>query len=467
MAHSVLNGRCPAGEFAHQCLDAIDRSSSLNVFTYVAREEAQLAADRIGLERTSSESLGPLAGVPIAIKDGICTRGMPTTSGSAMLSKFIPPYDATVVQRLKQAGAIIIGKTNMDEFAMGSSTEKSFFGPTKNPHDTDRVAGGSSGGSAACVAAGLCPVALGSDTGGSIRQPAAFCGVTGLKPTYGRVSRYGLIAYASSLDQIGPIARTAEDCALVMNVIAGHDPLDSTSARMETEDYTARLKQSIKGLRFGVCKEHFNEGLHPEIDSAIQSAIGTIRQLGGEIVELSMPHSKWAVPTYYLIASCEASSNLARYDGVRHTQRADGSDLEQMYSATRSRFFGTEVKRRIMLGTFALSSGYYDAYYLKASKVRRLIKQDYDQAFSKCDVILGPTTPTPPFRLGEHSSSPVEMYLADIYTVSANLAGVPAISIPIGWTADKLPIGMQLQGPMFSEAMLLQVAHQLEGFSKG
>jgi aspartyl-tRNA(Asn)/glutamyl-tRNA(Gln) amidotransferase subunit A len=421
-----------------------------------------VAASKIDQQRKLGKPLGTLAGLPIAIKDGICTAGLPTTAGSRILSHFVPPYDATVIDKLKQAQAIIVGKTNMDEFAMGSSTENSCYGPTLNPWSSEHVAGGSSGGSAAAIAAGMAPAALGSDTGGSIRQPAAFCGITGLKPTYGSVSRYGLIAYGSSLDQIGPMARSADECALLMNVIAGHDERDSTSVKHNHEDYLANLSQSIKGMRVGVCREHFEEGLDCEIAQAVRQCIDQLVQLGASVVEISMPSSHYAVPAYYVIAPCEASSNLARFDGVRYTSRVPASDLEQMYSKTRGQLFGAEVQRRIMLGTFALSSGYYDAYYLKASKVRQLIRNEFDRAWQTCDLLVGPTTPTPPFKLGEHAQDPVAMYLADIYTVSANLAGIPAISFPVGFTQNGLPIGVQLQGPRFSETHLLQVAHQYQ-----
>ena len=379
-----------------------------------------------------------------------------------MLEKFSPPYDATIVEKLKSAGAIIIGKTNMDEFAMGSSTENSFFGPTANPWATNRVPGGSSGGSAACVAGRLAPVAIGSDTGGSIRQPASFCGITGLKPTYGSVSRYGLIAFASSLDQIGPMTRTAKESALLMSVIAGFDPRDSTSSKIQVADFLNNLESPINGLRIGVVREHLDEGLNSEVNSKITDAISVFKQLGANIEEIEMPHTKSAIAAYYIIAPCEASSNLARYDGVRYTFRAQADDLEEMYRKTRGQGFGDEVKQRIMLGTYALSSGYYEAYYLKASKVRRMIKQDYDEAFQKVDLILGPTTPTTAFKLGQHTQDPLAMYLADIYTVSANLAGIPAISVPVEPSSTGLPIGLQLQSRAYEENTLLQAAHQFQ-----
>jgi aspartyl-tRNA(Asn)/glutamyl-tRNA(Gln) amidotransferase subunit A len=424
-------------------------------------------AEKIDVKRAAGKPVGQLAGLPIAIKDGICTAGLRTTAGSKMLEDFVPPYDATIVSRLNDADAIVIGKTNMDEFAMGSSTENSFFGVAKNPWNEQHVPGGSSGGSAACVAGGLAPVAIGSDTGGSIRQPAAFCGITGLKPTYGRVSRYGLIAFASSLDQIGPMTSTVEDAALIMSVIAGHDSRDSTSAKNELPDFLNSIADTVgskplAGIRIGVCQEHFEAGLDSEVESAVRESTKVFEALGAEIKHVRLPNTKFAVATYYVVAPCEASSNLSRYDGVRYTHRAAAEDLEQMYCETRAEGFGEEVKKRIMLGTHALSSGYYDAYYLKASKVRRLIKQDYDLAFESVDLILGPTTPTPAFEIGQHSQDPLAMYLADIYTVSANLAGVPAISIPCGLSGSGLPIGLQLQARSFEEATLLKTAHQFQ-----
>ncbi len=461
-------GQIAAGDFsAVDCtryfIDEITRrDQEINSFLSVADESALAAATKIDKQRRAGQPLPPLAGLPIAIKDGICTTGQRTSAGSHMLEKFVPPYNATAVQRLVDDGAIVIGKTNMDEFAMGSSTENSYFGSTCNPWSTDCVPGGSSGGSAASVAANLVPAAIGSDTGGSIRQPAAFCGITGLKPTYGRVSRFGLIAFASSLDQIGPMTRTAEDCALVLSSIAGHDAKDSTSSHVGATDYVGSLHQPIQGLKIGVCREHFEDGLDAQVESSVKAAIEVLRQLGAEIVEIHLPHTAHAISVYYIIAPCEASSNLARFDGVRYTMREPGDDLEQMYCLTRAAGFGDEVKRRIMLGTYALSSGYYDAYYLQASKVRRLIKQDYDRALAEVDVILGPTTPTPAFRMGEHTKDPLEMYLADIYTVSANLAGVPAISLPCGFSDDGLPIGMQLQAAPFAEDVLLRVGHQYQ-----
>ena len=455
-------GEVTATDCVQHFLDRIEsHNGDLNAFISIS-ESAVEQAESIDQLRKAGKPVGCLAGLPIAIKDGICVAGQPTTAGSRMLEKFSPPYDATIVEKLKSAGAIIIGKTNMDEFAMGSSTENSFFGPTANPWATNRVPGGSSGGSAACVAGRLAPVAIGSDTGGSIRQPASFCGITGLKPTYGSVSRYGLIAFASSLDQIGPMTRTAKESALLMSVIAGFDPRDSTSSKIQVADFLNSLESPINGLRIGVVREHLDEGLNSEVNSKITDAISVFKQLGANIEEIEMPHTKSAIAAYYIIAPCEASSNLARYDGVRYTFRAQADDLEEMYRKTRGQGFGDEVKQRIMLGTYALSSGYYEAYYLKASKVRRMIKQDYDEAFQKVDLILGPTTPTTAFKLGQHTQDPLAMYLADIYTVSANLAGIPAISVPVEPSSTGLPIGLQLQGRAYEENTLLQAAHQFQ-----
>ena len=455
-------GEVTATDCVQHFLDRIEsHNGDLNAFISISASAVE-QAESIDQLRKAGKPVGCLAGLPIAIKDGICVAGQPTTAGSRMLEKFSPPYDATIVEKLKSAGAIIIGKTNMDEFAMGSSTENSFFGPTANPWATNRVPGGSSGGSAACVAGRLAPVAIGSDTGGSIRQPASFCGITGLKPTYGSVSRYGLIAFASSLDQIGPMTRTAKESALLMSVIAGFDPRDSTSSKIQVADFLNSLESPINGLRIGVVREHLDEGLNSEVNSKITDAISVFKQLGANIEEIEMPHTKSAIAAYYIIAPCEASSNLARYDGVRYTFRAQADDLEEMYRKTRGQGFGDEVKQRIMLGTYALSSGYYEAYYLKASKVRRMIKQDYDEAFQKVDLILGPTTPTTAFKLGQHTQDPLAMYLADIYTVSANLAGIPAISVPVEPSSTGLPIGLQLQGRAYEENTLLQAAHQFQ-----
>jgi len=463
IVRSVVEGELTAGQVVESFLKKIEgEDTRLNSFITVAGDQAMSAAEAVDRKRKNNQPLGPLAGLPVGVKDGICTAGLRTTAAFKMLANYLPPYDATVIERLKNGDAIIVGKTNMDEFAMGSTTESSHFGPTLNPWSMRHSPGGSSGGSAASVAARLVPVALGSDTGGSIRQPAAFCNLTGLKPTYGQVSRFGLIAYASSLDQIGPMARTAEDCALLMSVIAGHDPRDSTSANRSVPDYLQLIRQPLKGIKIGVCREHFEEGLDEEICQGIEVAKQQLVNLGAQMVEVSLTLSRFAVPTYYVVAPCEASSNLARYDGVRFTFRQPSQELEEMYCQTRGTGFGAEVQRRIMLGTYALSSGYYDAYYLRASRLRRLIQQEFEQVFQDCDVILGPTHPTPPFLLGQHAHDPLAMYLADIYTVSANLAGIPALSLPVGFTHQGLPIGMQLQGKMFSDPILLAIAHQFQ-----
>ncbi len=407
-------------------------------------------------------SRSPVQGIPLAVKDVLCTAGVPTTCGSRILEDFVPPYDATAVARLRAAGMVLLGKTNTDEFAMGSSTENSAFFPTCNPWDLSRVPGGSSGGSAAAVAAGECLGALGTDTGGSVRQPAAFCGVVGLKPTYGRVSRYGLVAFASSLDQVGVLAKDVTDAAILLGVIAGHDPLDSTSADVPVPDYTAALTGDIRGMRVGVPGEYFIPGMQAEVEAAVRAAVEKLAELGAEIEEVSLPHTEYALPVYYLIAPAEASANLARYDGVRYGLRVEAGDLEETYRATRGAGFGPEVKRRIMLGTYALSAGYYDAYYLKAQKVRTLIKQDFDRAFERVDVLVAPTTPTTAFRLGEKVDDPLQMYLSDIFTLSVNLAGICAISLPCGFDAQGLPIGMQVMGPAFGEEAILRVAHAYE-----
>ncbi len=415
-----------------------------------------------GLEKSGSFQ-GPLWGVPVLVKDNICVKGIPTTCASKILRGFRPPYDATVVARLKEAGAILLGMANMDEFAFGSSCEFSCYGPTRNPWDRERVPGGSSGGSAAAVAAGLTPLALGSDTGGSIRQPAAFCGAVGLKPTYGRVSRYGLIAFASSLDQIGPVARTVSDCAAGLQAIAGFDPKDSTSGNLPVPDYVSELKKGPKGLRLGFPKEFFVDGMDPEVAQALKGALDQYRRLGLTVKEVSLPYTEYAIPTYYIVATAEASSNLARFDGVQYGYRAsNGSTLLEMYMRTRGEGFGPEAKRRIILGTFVLSSGYYEAYYGTALKVRTLIKRDFDRAFEEVDLLVTPTSPTPAFRLGEKMEDPLTMYLSDIFTISVNLAGVPALSIPCGFTESGLPIGMQLIGRPFEEGSLFRAAHAYE-----
>ena len=435
----------------------------IGAFLTLSEERAFAQAARIDQMAAAGAPLPPLAGVPVAIKDVMVTRGVRTTAGSKILENFVPPYDCTAVVRLEAAGAVVLGKLNCDEFAMGSSTENSAYHPVHNPRDKSRVPGGSSGGSAAAVAAGMAVATLGSDTGGSIRQPASFCGVVGLKPTYGRVSRYGLIAFASSLDHIGPFAKTVKEAALVLRTIAGRDPMDSTSADVPVPDYVAELEKPVQGLKVGVAREYFGDGLDPEVRAAVEAAIQKLAELGCEVVPVSLPHTEYAIPKYYIVATAEASSNLARYDGVRYGFRAPKSrTLSEMYRRTRDGGFGIEVKRRIMLGTYALSAGYYDAYYLKAQKVRTLLTRDFDEAFKKVDVIAAPTCPTPAFRLGEKVNDPLAMYLADIYTVTANLAGVPGISLPCGENHEKLPIGLQLFGRHFDEATLLRVAHSYE-----
>jgi len=402
-------------------------------------------------------------GIPISIKDNICTEGLNTECCSKILEGFQPPYDATVIKKLKEAGLTILGtKTNMDEFAFGSSTENSYFGTTHNPWSLERVPGGSSGGSAAAVAADEAIWALGSDTGGSIRQPAAFCGVVGMKPTYGRVSRYGLIAFASSLDQIGPITKDVEDCALLMNMIAGFDPKDSTSADIKVPDYTKSLANNIKGTKIGIPKEYFVKGMSGEIKGLVEEAVEKLKSLGAGVKEVSLPHTQYAVPVYYIIATAEASSNLARFDGVQYGFRAKAGDLIDMYKKTREQGFGQEAKRRVLLGTFALSHGYYDAYYLNALKVRTLIKQDFEKVFNECDCIITPTAPTPAFKIGEKADDPLQMYLSDIYTISVNLAGIPGVSLPCGFTKQNLPAGLQILGKAFDEETLIKVAHAYE-----
>ena len=414
------------------------------------------------LARSAEAGKGQLAGIPIAIKDNICTEGVRTTCSSNILNNFVPAYESTVTGKLKEQDYVLIGKTNLDEFAMGSSCENSAFGLTRNPWDLERVPGGSSGGSAAAVAADECIAALGSDTGGSIRQPASFCGVVGLKPTYGRVSRYGLVAFASSFDQIGPLTKNVKDSATLMNAIAGHDKYDSTSADVPLPDFTSSLGHDIKGMKIGVPSEFFVEGMDKEVDASVRDAIKKIESLGAEPVEISMPHTGYAVAAYYILATSEASSNLARYDGVRYGLRAEGDDLIDMYMKTREQGFGAEVKRRIILGTYALSSGYYDAYYKKAQQVRTLIKQDFERAFEKVDLIVTPTTPTPAFKAGEKTADPLQMYLSDIFTISVNLAGVPGISVPCGFTSKGLPIGLQMIGKHFDEESVLKAAYAYE-----
>ena len=439
------------------------RDSKVKAFLHVDEEAARQQARAIDARRAKGEKLGALAGVPVAVKDVLCTKGVPTTCGSKMLQNFVPPYDAHVVERLKAADAVLIGKTNMDEFAMGSSTENSAYVVTRNPWDLERIPGGSSGGSAAAVAACEAPVSLGTDTGGSIRQPASLCGIVGMKPTYGRVSRYGLIAFASSLDQVGPFAHDVTDTALMMEVLAGHDDRDSTSVDRPVPAYTKTLNDPVKPLTIGVAKEYFAGGLDAEVEGAIRTALKEYERLGATVKEVSLPHSPYAVAVYYLVATAEASSNLARYDGMHYGHRAAGKlDLIATYSRTRAEGFGKEVQRRIMLGTYALSSGYKDAYYVKALKVRRLIKNDFDQAFAGCDVVMGPTAPTAAFKVGEKTADPLAMYLSDIYTIGCNLAGIAGISIPCGFTSGGLPIGLQIQAPQFEEEKLLRVARMYE-----
>jgi aspartyl-tRNA(Asn)/glutamyl-tRNA(Gln) amidotransferase subunit A len=439
------------------------QDAEIGGFLTLSKERALEQADRIDRMAAEGRALPSLGGVPFAIKDVISTRGVRTTAGSKSLEKYIPPYDCTAVARLEAAGAIVLGKTNCDEFAMGSSNENSAFHPVRNPRDLTRVPGGSSGGSAAAVAADMAVAALGSDTGGSIRQPASFCGVVGLMPTYGRVSRYGLIAFASSLDHIGPLTKTVKDAATVLRTIAGRDPMDATSADIPVPDYVAELEKPIRGLKLGVAQEYFGEGLDREVRQAVESAIDKFKALGCEIVPVTLPHTRYAIPTYYLIATAEASSNLARYDGVRYSRRAaSAKSLSEMYRRSREQGFGREVKRRIMLGTYALSAGYYDAYYLKAQKVRTLLARDFEQAFTKVDAIVTPTSPTAAFRLGERSNDPLAMYLADIYTVTADLAGIPGISVPCGETKEKLPIGLQILGRHFDESTILRLAYACE-----
>ena len=461
----IAAGRLSALEVCRAALDRIaDVNGPLNAFNLIAGERALERAQEIDRRRAAGERVGPLGGVPIAIKDNIDVRGMLTTASSRILRDFFPPYDATVVRRLEAAGAVIVGKTNCDEFAMGSSNENSAFGPVHNPWALDRIPGGSSGGSAAAVAARCAPVALGSDTGGSIRQPAACCGVVGLKPSYGRVSRYGLLAFASSLDQIGPFARTVADAATVLSVIAGADPCDATTSTEPIADFAASLTGRVNDIRIGVPRAFVTEGVDDEVRRAYEAALERLRGEGATLVDIDLPHAKYAVPVYYLICTAEASSNLARYDGVKYGYRSSAAkdSLKEMYSRTRDEGFGPEVKRRIMLGTYVLSAGYYDAFYLKALQVRTLLKRDYDQAFERADVVAMPTMPTPPFKLGEKTDDPLQMYLADVFTVSANLAGLPGVSVPCGFSIEGLPIGFQLTGRMFDEATLLRVADAYE-----
>jgi len=483
----LQSGDVTSSELTAGYLDRIrEQDSSVHSFLSVHADSALAQAEEIDLRRSAGKPLGRLAGLPVAVKDVFCTAGQTTTCGSKMLERFVPPYDATVVRKLRESDAVLLGKTNMDEFAMGSSTENSAFRPTRNPWDLTRTPGGSSGGAAACLAAGMAPLSIGSDTGGSIRQPAAFCGVVGLKPTYGRVSRYGLVAFASSLDQVGPLARSVADIALLLEAIAGHDSADSTSADLPTPAFSESVDQPLDGLRLGLVKDHFGAGLDEQVQAAVMEAVRVYQSLGATVHDVALPHGKYAIATYYIIAASEASSNLARYDGAHYGYRSDETEflaelaaerqqledlgdqqqlaqldtpLVRMYRKSRTEGFGAEVKRRIMLGTYALSAGYKDAYYLKSLKVRRLIRNDFDEAFRHVDVIIGPTTPGPAFQLGEMVNDPLAMYLQDLYTVSANLCGIGGISLPCGFTRAGLPIGVQLQAPPFQEERLLRAAH--------
>jgi aspartyl-tRNA(Asn)/glutamyl-tRNA(Gln) amidotransferase subunit A len=459
------DGNASALEIADAFLAAYrQREPKLSAFMLAPQEDViRSRAAEIDARRKAGKPLGKLAGIPVAIKDVLCTKGIPTTCSSKILSHFVPPYDAHVVERLKAEDAVLFGKTNMDEFAMGSSTENSAYKLTRNPWDTARVPGGSSGGSAAAVAGCQAPLAVGTDTGGSIRQPAAFCGIAGLKPTYGRVSRFGLIAFASSLDQVGPFAHDLADIALFLEAIAGHDHRDSTSVNLPVPEYRKTLNEPVKGLRIGVPREFFDQGLDGEIESAVRAAMKEYEKRGAALVDVSLPHSKYALAAYYIVAPAEASSNLARYDGMHYGHRTkEKADLIATYAKSRGEAFGQEVKRRIMIGTFVLSSGYSDKYYHQALRVRRLVKKDYDDAFATCDVILGPTTPAPAFRAGEKSEDPLAMYLSDVYTVGCNLAGIPGLSIPCGFTKSGLPIGLQLLAPPFEEEKLLRIGRMYE-----
>ncbi len=456
-------GEASAVELTEAVLDAIRRTDAgLHAYLAVDEEDARAQA-RAADERRARGERAPLLGLPIGLKDVLNARGQGCTCGSRILARFLSPYDATAVARLRAAGAVFVGRLNMDEFAMGSTTENSAFGPTRNPWNRDCVPGGSSGGSAAAVAGGEALAALGTDTGGSIRQPASFCGCVGLKPTYGRVSRYGLVAYASSLDQIGPLTRTVRDAAALLGVIAGHDPMDSTSLNAPVPDYEAALAPDLRGVRLGVPDEYFVAGMDPDVESAVRTAVGRCRDLGAEIAPIALPHTPYAVAAYYVIATAEASANLARFDGVRYGHRAEGAgDPISMYGRTRAEGFGPEVKRRIILGTYVLSSGYYDAYYLQAQKVRTLIRRDFEQAFARCDAILAPVAPTAAYRLGEKTADPLQMYLGDIFTIPVNLAGICGISVPCGFTGGGLPVGLQVLGPALGEAAILRVAHAYE-----
>ena len=461
-ADALAQGRCSSVELVRSVLDAIaSRDPKIHAYLVVDADDALAQAAAADTARAAGKG-GALLGVPIAVKDVLNVRGQSCTCGSKILKGYISPYDATAIARLRAEGAVFLGRANMDEFAMGSSTENSAYQVTRNPCDLDRVPGGSSGGSAAAVAACEAIAALGTDTGGSIRQPASFCGCVGLKPTYGRVSRYGLVAYASSLDQIGPITRDVRDAAALLQVMAGADPMDSSSLRAEVPDYRAALKDDLKGMRLGLPKEYFIKGMDPGVEAAVRAAVERCRGLGAEIKEISLPHTPYAIATYYVIATAEASANLARFDGVRYGARVEGEDPIDMYGKTRAAGFGTEVKRRIILGTYVLSSGYYDAYYLRAQKVRTLIRRDFEEAFKTCDAILTPVAPTAAYRIGEKTGDPVQMYLGDIFTVTANLAGICGISVPCGLTSEKLPVGLQVLGPALGEEKILRTAYAYE-----
>jgi aspartyl-tRNA(Asn)/glutamyl-tRNA(Gln) amidotransferase subunit A len=466
LAGSLERGETTSVAITQSYLERIERvDPELNAFVTTTAEIALRQAERADERRAAGET-GTLLGLPIAYKDLFCTEGVITSCGSRMLANFVSPYTATVVGRLERAGMVMLGKTNMDEFAMGSSNENSYFGACRNPWDRDRVPGGSSGGSAAAVAAGMAPLALGTDTGGSIRQPAAFCGLTGIKPTYGRASRFGMVAFASSFDQAGVFARSARDAAHVLSEICGFDELDSTSVDRDPEDFSRSLLEPLEGLRVGVLREHLAGAIHPDIAGAIEGAIDVLRSLGAEIVEARLPNAELGIPTYYVLTPAEASSNLARYDGVRFGHRSeDAEDLESLYKHSRAEGFGPEVRRRIMVGTYALSAGYYDAYYGRAQRIRRLISDDYQAAFTGCDVLLGPTTPDVAFRIGEKTDDPLSMYMSDIFTIGVNLAGLCGVSLPVGFS-DGMPIGMQLIGNHFAEGRLLQVAHQFQGVTE-
>ena len=460
---ALVTKQMSSRELTKDFYSRIERENpKLNAFLALSPERAYSQADRVDAAIAEGEPLSPLAGVPIAIKDVLSSTGIPTTCGSKILQNYTPPYDATAVARLESAGAVILGKTNCDEFAMGSSNENSAYGPVRNPVALDRVPGGSSGGSAAAVAAGLAVAALGTDTGGSIRQPGACCGIPALMPTYGRVSRYGLIAFASSLDRIGPLTTNVIDLAAILSVMAGYDPNDATSVSASVPDYASEARMPLPALRIGVPDEYFGDGLDPEVRSKIEAGIALLEKLGCRRVPLRMPHTEYAIATYYIVATAEASSSLARYDGVRYGLRVPGATLTEMYRKTREQGFGPEVKRRIMLGTYALSAGYYDAYYLRAQKVRALIARDFTEGFGKVDAIVTPTAPTPAFKLGERTADPLQMYLADIYTVTGSLAGIPGISVPCGKTKANLPVGLQIFAPHFAESRILQIAHSFE-----